>query len=61
MSEHAGTVVDADGQPVTNATVVDVPSAEHRSGRIFTSEIRLMRAAISACADESRQVHSVRS
>jgi protocatechuate 3,4-dioxygenase beta subunit len=27
----AGTVVDADGQPVTNATVVDVPSAEHGS------------------------------
>lgn len=27
----AGTVVDADGKPVANATVVDVPSAEHRS------------------------------
>ncbi len=27
----AGTVVDADGKPVANATVVDVPIAEHRS------------------------------
>jgi protocatechuate 3,4-dioxygenase beta subunit len=27
----AGTVVDANGQPVANATVVEVPSAEHRS------------------------------
>ncbi len=27
----AGTVVDAQGKPVANATVVDVPSAEHRS------------------------------
>jgi Carboxypeptidase regulatory-like domain len=26
----AGTVVDANGQPIANATVVDVPSAEHR-------------------------------
>ena len=26
-----GTVVDANGQPVPNATVLDVPSAEHRS------------------------------
>jgi hypothetical protein len=27
----AGTVVDAKGQPVANATVLDVPSAEHRA------------------------------
>jgi protocatechuate 3,4-dioxygenase beta subunit len=27
----AGTVVDANGRPVANATVVDVPSVEHRS------------------------------
>jgi len=26
----AGTVVDANGQPIANATVVDIPSAEHR-------------------------------
>jgi len=26
----AGTVVDGNGQPIANATVVDVPSAEHR-------------------------------
>jgi hypothetical protein len=28
----SGTVVDANGQPVANATVVDVPGVEHRSG-----------------------------
>jgi protocatechuate 3,4-dioxygenase beta subunit len=31
----AGTVVDDNGQPVANATVVDVPSAEHRSRQDF--------------------------
>jgi len=45
-----GKVVDANGQPIADATVVDVPSAEHRARSDLTSATPPMRPAISACA-----------
>lgn len=45
-----GTVVDSKGQPVAHATVVDVPSAEHRARPDLTSKMRPTNADTSAWA-----------